>query len=374
MRRIAALLATLTLCWAACARAHDVTGSAVYLDMGSSAIGIELHVPVSQLLLARELPAQPAWSAERDTELPAYLRQHVRARSADGTALSLQLDALVSAPGAREPEVVARGRMLPARPTDLRHIQLDLDLILHRVVTHNVYVFVRRDLWAGRLDAAPELAGLMHWQKKSLAVDRPDGSIWRGLVASMRLGARHIAEGTDHLLFLLMLLLPAPLLAVAGRWRERAGLRQSLWAVAKLVSAFTCGHSLTLMLAAVRGVELPVRPVETLIALSIVAAAVHALWPLWRASETWIALGFGLVHGLGFAGALRGFGFDTGSLLVALGGFNLGIELMQLTLVLCVVPCLLLLSRRPIYPVLRVTGAAAGLCAGLIWIGERALT
>jgi hypothetical protein len=141
--------------------------------------------------------------------------------------------------------------------------------------------------------------------------------------------------------------------------------------VAKLVSAFTCGHSLTLLLAAVRGVELPVRPVETLIALSIVAAAVHALWPVFTASETWIALGFGLVHGLGFAGALRGFGFDTRSLLVALGGFNLGIELMQL--VLCVVPCLLLLSRRPVYPALRIAGAAAGLCAGLIWIVERAL-
>jgi hypothetical protein len=257
---------------------------------------------------------------------------------------------------------------------DLRHIQLDLDLILHRVVTHNVYVFVRRDLWAGRLDATPELAGLMHWQRKSMAVDRPDGSAWRGLFASTLLGARHIAEGSDHLLFLLMLLLPAPLLRVAGRWRERAPLQQSVWAVVKLVTAFTCGHSLTLLLAAVRGVELPARPVEVLIALSIVVSAINALWPVFAAREALIALGFGLVHGLAFAEALRGFGFDTGSLLVALGGFNLGIELMQLALVLLVAPCLLVLARGPIYPALRISGAVAGLCAGLIWIGQRALS
>jgi hypothetical protein len=147
-----------------------------------------------------------------------------------------------------------------------------------------------------------------------------------------------------------------------------------VWAVVKLVTAFTCGHSLTLVFAAVRGIELPVRPVEVLIAVSIVVSAINALWPVFAAREALIALGFGLVHGLGFAGALRGFGFDTGSLVLALAGFNLGIELMQLALVLCVVPCLLLLARRgPVYPLLRVTGAAAGLCAGLIWIGERAL-
>lgn len=334
-------------------------------------------MPLSQLSLARELPAQAVWSAATDPQLSVYLREHVSAQTLDGTPLVLQLDALDSQRGSTEQELVARGRFMPQardRAIDLRHIQLHYDAVVHRVVTHNAYVFVRRDLWGGRVDGQPELVGLMHWQQKSLTVNRPTGSVWRGLAASMRLGARHIAEGNDHLLFLLMLLLPAPLLPVAGRWRDLAPLRKSIWAVVKLVTAFTCGHSLTLVFAAVRGIELPVRPVEVLIAVSIVVSAINALWPVFAAREALIALGFGLVHGLGFAGALRGFGFDTGSLVLALAGFNLGIELMQLALVLCVVPCLLLLARRgPVYPLLRVTGAAAGLCAGLIWVGERAL-
>jgi hypothetical protein len=251
---------------------------------------------------------------------------------------------------------------------------LHYDAVVHRVVTHNVYVFVRRDLWDGRVDQEPELVGLMHWQQKELAVERADGSVWRGLLASMRLGARHIAEGSDNLLFLLMLVLPAPLLPIAGRWRDRAPLRESMWSVFKLVTAFTCGHSLTLVVAAVRGIEVPVQPVEILIAFSIVVSAANALRPLFAAREAMIALCFGLVHGLGFASALRDFGFDASSLLIALLGFNLGIELMQLVLVLCVVPCLLLMARRgPLYPALRLAGAAAGLCAGLAWIAERAL-
>ena len=91
-RRAAAYVFALTLfsvLFALPAFAHDVSGSAVYLDMGSSSIGLELHVPLSQLYLARELPAPSAWSAASDPRLPAYLREHVSARTADGTPLLL---------------------------------------------------------------------------------------------------------------------------------------------------------------------------------------------------------------------------------------------------------------------------------------------
>lgn len=80
---------------------------------------------------------------------------------------------------------------------------------------------------------------------------------------------RHIAEGTDHLLFLLALLLPAPLLVFRPRWAGFAGVRHSVLQILKVVTAFTIGHSITLALAALGLVRVPSRPIEILIAFSI---------------------------------------------------------------------------------------------------------
>ncbi|MDX1386241.1 MAG: HupE/UreJ family protein [bacterium] len=134
------------------------------------------------------------------------------------------------------------------------------------------------------------------------------------------LGFDHILTGLDHLLFILGLVL----LISHGR--------QLLWTV----TAFTLGHSLTLSLAALGLVNIPTAPVEALIALSIVALALE----LTRAKKTpptffhrfpWVmALGFGLLHGLGFAGALAEVGLPTGDIPLALFSFNVGIEMGQL--------------------------------------------
>ena len=92
---------------------------------------------------------------------------------------------------------------------------------------------------------------------------------------------RHIAEGTDHLLFLLALLLPAPLIVIGSRWAGFAEVRSSLLQILKIVTAFTIGHSITLMLAASGLVRLPSRPIEVLIAFSILISAIHALRPIF---------------------------------------------------------------------------------------------
>ena len=78
-----------------------------------------------------------------------------------------------------------------------------------------------------------------------------------GFRSLFRLGMRHIAEGTDHLLFLLALLLPAPLLVIGSRWAGFAGVRHSLLRILKIVTAFTVGHSITLALAALGAVDHP---------------------------------------------------------------------------------------------------------------------
>jgi HupE / UreJ protein len=184
------------------------------------------------------------------------------------------------------------------------------------------------------------------------------------------MGVQHIAEGTDHLLFLLTLLLPAPLLACAGRWRGHATARRSLMRILKIVTAFTIDHSLTLALSGFGLVHLPTRPVEVLIAVSILVSAIHAMRPLFPGREAVIAASFGLIHGLACASALNALGVTGWYRVVSLLGFNLGIETMQLAVVTIILPALLLLSRTTFCASFRIVGAALACVASCAWIVE----
>ncbi len=186
-----------------------------------------------------------------------------------------------------------------------------------------------------------------------------------------RLGMRHIAEGTDHLLFLLALLLPAPLLASGSRWAQSVGVRRSLFRILKIVTAFTLGHSITLALAALGLVHVPSPPIEVLIAVSILVSAIHALRPLFPGKEPAIAAFFGLIHGLAFAATFSELGLGRWQRVVGILAFNLGIETMQLVVVAVTLPSLLLLSRTRAYPILRIGGALFAGCASIGWIVER---
>lgn len=194
-----------------------------------------------------------------------------------------------------------------------------------------------------------------------------------GFTSVFRLGMRHIAEGTDHLLFLLALLLPAPLLAVGSRWSGFAGVRRSFVRILKIVTAFTVGHSITLALAALGLVRVPSRPIEVLIAVSILVSAIHALRPLFPGKEPGIAAFFGLIHGLAFATTLGQLGVGRWERVGGILAFNLGIETMQLMVVAAILPSLILLSRTSAYSVPRVGGALFAGFASVGWIAERLL-
>lgn len=187
------------------------------------------------------------------------------------------------------------------------------------------------------------------------------------------LGMHHIAEGTDHLLFLLVLLLPAPLMVASARWGSPAGTRRSLLRIAGIVTAFTIGHSATLSLAALGFVHVPERPVEVLIAVSILVSALHAIRPIFPGREAWIAAFFGLIHGLAFAATLDRLGLGSWERLAGIFAFNLGIETMQIIVVAVTLPSLMLLSRTSTYSILRVGGAIFAGAASFGWVLERLL-
>jgi hypothetical protein len=167
-----------------------------------------------------------------------------------------------------------------------------------------------------------------------LGPDRPaysvafGGKSVNGFFSFLQLGVEHIISGRDHLLFLAVLLAPA-LAAV-----RRRGIRGSLLDVAGLLSLFTLAHAVTVTLAALSIIEVPGRISEAAIAFSIAITAADNLWPFLGGRRGVIAFGFGLIHGLGFASALGPLALRGWPMIAALAGFNLGIELVQLTLAL----------------------------------------
>src|SRR3989449_4769779 len=144
------------------------------------------------------------------------------------------------------------------------------------------------------------------------------------------LGVEHIVTGYDHLLFL------AALLLRGGRFLT----------LAKLVTAFTLAHSLTLALAVLGLVTVPDRLVEVIIAASITWVALENLALRHGPSRRWVvSFLFGLVHGFGFASALRPLALPSWNLAMALLGFNLGVEVAQGVVIAALLPVLTWLSH-----------------------------
>jgi hypothetical protein len=198
-------------------------------------------------------------------------------------------------------------------------------------------------------------------------------SLWSGFSDYVREGSWHIAIGADHCLFLLSLLLPAVFRREAGRWVPVESLGGAARDAARVVTAFTAAHSITLALATAGLVALPSRWVESAIAASVAIAALHNLFPLFEAARTRIAFGFGLIHGLGFASVLGDLGLTRSGAAAPLLGFNLGVELGQLAGVAAFLPLAYGLRARPAYRRLALVGGSCAIALiGSLWFAQRA--
>jgi len=251
----------------------------------------------------------------------------------------------------------------PAQP---RRLAIGYRLLFDLDPLHHGLVQVSDGAGVHAAVLAPDAPGI------ALEIDAtPD---WRGqLLAFGRQGVWHIWHGFDHLLFLISLLLPAVLRRDGGRWRPVGTLREAAFEVAKVVTAFTLAHSVTLTLASLGLVSLPSRLIESAIACSVVLAALNNVWPVVRRRLWLLAFGFGLLHGLGFAGALLDLGLPAHAMVVPLLAFNLGIELGQLAIVALLLPLIFVLRETSLYPrlMLRAGSSAIAVLSGL-WLVERA--
>lgn len=216
----------------------------------------------------------------------------------------------------------------------------------------------------------------------SLDLRQPDR--WRQFKSFVVDGIWHIWTGPDHLLFILSLLLPAVLLRKQGplqpgetigsasRWLPVHSLWPALWELVKVVSAFTVSHSVTLSLSVLGIVSLPSRLVESGIALSVIVAALNNIYPVVTNRIWLVAFAFGFIHGLGFASALAGLQLPPMAMLASLGGFNVGVEIGQESVVLPLIPLAFLLRRTRFYRVgvLR-WGSLAIVAVASLWLAER---
>jgi len=142
--------------------------------------------------------------------------------------------------------------------------------------------------------------------------------------------------------------------------------------ILRVVTAFTLAHSITLALATLGVVNVPSRLIESLIALSVLIAALLNVAPRVPRLGARLAFCFGLVHGLGFATALRDLGTGGAGMLVSLAGFNLGVEVGQLAVVSAVMPVLFAVRRVRGWPqVLKWSCSTACGALAVVWIAQR---
>jgi hypothetical protein len=235
-------------------------------------------------------------------------------------------------------------------------------------------------------DFDPTHRGLLNLQRPGLAVtavfspERNRQSFAPGAVTRIEQflayaheGVWHIWIGIDHVLFLVSLLLPAVLVPSGRAWRVAERFTPAFWDVLRVVTSFTLAHSLTLVLAATSVVALPSRLVESLIALSVVLAALNNLRPVVHRARWAVAFAFGLVHGFGFAGVLADLGLPRDAFALALVGFNLGVEAGQLVVVAAFLPLAFWLRGRWIYRRMIFAGGSAAIAlVAAAWMTERA--
>jgi hypothetical protein len=212
-------------------------------------------------------------------------------------------------------------------------------------------------------------------------VEVDDASPFAAFGGFVREGVHHILIGYDHILFLLSLLLPAvwqrrrevdPATGQARtRWVPASDWRQALVGVLKVVTAFTVAHSITLALSVFDVVNPPSRWIESTIAASVVLAALNNVWPVIAEARWKLTFVFGLVHGFGFASALKDAGLARGDLASPLLGFNLGVEIGQLCIVALVLPLAWSLRGTRTYRGAFAGGSLAIAGVAALWLVQR---
>jgi hydrogenase/urease accessory protein HupE len=323
--RLRALVAGVLFCLAAgAAQAHQVNLSTARVELRpdrSVAVQVALKGSDADRLAGTHVFDEQAGTvdaakvAAAAAPIAAYIGAHVSVTGADGAPCA-----------AGAPEVTADGDGVITRNT-FSCAKVAGDLVYHSTVLTASNSSARQVVLLG---SGPDAAqALLDDTNTTVALSVPPPSLLSVMQRYTVTGIEHIFLGYDHIAFLVAVVL----------WARR------LVPVIKIVTAFTVAHSITLSLATLNVVAIPSAIVEPAIAASIVYVAMENFFTRDIDGRWRITFAFGLIHGFGFAGALREIGLPTNAVAAALAAFNIGVEIGQVAIVAIVVPALIALDR-----------------------------
>ena len=366
------------------ASAHRFDESYLYLDVGDDNLSGSVQLPYGDVrdVLGLELVGTAEdVAAEIEAELDT-LHEYVIPRTlvgADGVGWALTFAGWdVLGEEVEDVEENGRGYVILPFTVDLptaevpQVMEVGLTVFLDEIPDRNNIALVSNDWQRGVVEEEANELVVFDSDNRSGVLDLGNPSQWKNFRASIDLGVDHIRTGPDHIFFILVLLLPAVLVLVAGRWRPSPSFGYSLLRIVLVATMFTIAHSITFTLAGLDYLPLPPSKLtETVIALSIVLAALHNLRPIFGHREWLFAFVFGLFHGMGFAGLVEDLDITRTTQLVSLLGRNVGIEIAQLIIILLTFPLLFVLRRTRVYvPAITIVSVGLAIVSG-IWVIER---
>lgn len=361
------------------AEAHSGSQSYVYLEIYDEIIAGNIQYPIADIneVLGLSIPQDRAGASSAIEANLGALQAYTIAHFAigDGTRWwdveftgQRVLELSAGSYAILEFEVTERFSPVP------REFTVTFDGIMADKADRDALLLIANDWESGTFRNEGESLLRYTPDNSTQVVSLAEASFVKGMTAVIGLGAEHIRIGSDHILFVLALVLPSVLVfRRPDGWLPAPTFGASLWRVLKIVTMFTVAHSITLALGGLGIVELSPRLVEAVIALSIAAAAIHNIRPIVVNKEWLLAFGFGLFHGFGFAGLLSELGLDRSNRIASLLGFNIGIELGQMVIILLIFPALFMLRRTRAYLRTMYTGSALLAVGALGWAVERVL-
>lgn len=325
MRGIRATILLLAVTWlCATAQAHQINLSTARVELRAQRqVAVEVALKGSDIdrlagthvFDGEKGLVDPAMVAASAGPIVAYISAHVDVTGVDGTACT-----------AGAPDVLADGDGVIMRNV-FSCENVAGDLVYHSTVLTATEKTARQVVLLGAGENAPQ--ALLDGTHTTVTISAPAPSIVSVMQLYLATGVEHIFLGYDHIAFLIAVVL----------WARR------LWPVIKLVTAFTLAHSVTLSLAALQIVVIPSAIVEPAIAASIVFVAAENFFSRDVDGRWRVTFAFGLIHGFGFAGALRELGLPAHAVVPALASFNIGVEIGQVAIVSIVVPALIVVDR-----------------------------
>lgn len=272
-------------------------------------------------------------------------------------------------------------------PDDLT---LNYTLFFDEIPSHQAFPIIEYNWTSGIHNNEAMVSATLEKGDTKTTFSLKKSSVINGFLTMISLGMWHIWAGLDHILFLLALILPSVLrrlrknevvdskdtLSISNKlinanWVPVDDFKTTLMYVLKLITFFTIAHALTLTIVAFNVLELPSNVFEAIIALSIAVSAFHILKPLFKRGDWVIAFCFGLFHGFGFAEILLDIGLRGEYIALSLLGFNLGVELGHIVIIILVLPILYVLRKRKIYSKILLYGSIFLIIIGLYWFVTR---